>query len=170
MGILNLPSHGQVNPRLHALLFCWCQQASLPTEHGHPAFPTMSSNGKTPAALSKSRTKIFYWVAIHYTAGRPPTVHSPSTPHCAWQQDSPLFPVVGDIRRLDSPNCTETQYFLSWLPAGETCLFCLRELLHRAVFRFSVGTKRPASQSAQRPSALHCDWEIPCSPFKEWKP
>jgi hypothetical protein len=43
------------SPRLHAFLFCWCQEASFPTEHGGPALTKKASCGKAPTAQSKSR-------------------------------------------------------------------------------------------------------------------
>jgi hypothetical protein len=38
---IELPLYTQVNPRLQALLFCWCQLASLPIEHWGPEFTTV---------------------------------------------------------------------------------------------------------------------------------
>jgi hypothetical protein len=59
MGVLNFLLsfrsqllNAQVNPRLHALVFCWQQGASLPTDHR--ALTTKPSCERAPAAPSKS--------------------------------------------------------------------------------------------------------------------
>jgi hypothetical protein len=51
----SLPPHRQVKLRLYAFLFCWCQEASLPTEHWGPAFTNKPSHGRISATPSKRR-------------------------------------------------------------------------------------------------------------------
>jgi hypothetical protein len=51
----SLPPYMQVNPSLHTLLFYWCQEASLPIEHGGPSLSTKSSCRRAPAAPPKDR-------------------------------------------------------------------------------------------------------------------
>jgi hypothetical protein len=45
-----------MKPRLQILLFCWCWEVSLPTEHRGPAQTTKAFHGRAPTAPSKSRT------------------------------------------------------------------------------------------------------------------
>jgi hypothetical protein len=48
-----------VNTRLQALLFCWCQEASLSTEHRGPALSTVPNSKKVLASSSKSENTRF---------------------------------------------------------------------------------------------------------------
>jgi hypothetical protein len=50
------PAYMQVNPRLHAFLFCWCQEASLLTEDGGPVLTIKHSHWGSPATPSNSRS------------------------------------------------------------------------------------------------------------------
>jgi hypothetical protein len=112
MGTLNfllsarsLLPHMQMNFRLHALLFCWHQEASLPTEYRGPVLTTKPSHGRAPTALSNSKNPA------------PPL--SGNLPFCGCQetclpkaQKDPALPTVPNHRRaLTSPLKTKNATF-----------------------------------------------------------
>jgi hypothetical protein len=80
-------SHTQVNSRFQALLFCWYQEVSLPTEHRCPVLTTKLSYGKAPAASSKS--------------GNPALPLSGNLPFCGYQDS--YFPKAQKVPAL--PHC-----------------------------------------------------------------
>jgi hypothetical protein len=139
MGTLNLLlsarsqlPHPQVN---NILLFCWCQEASLLRGDGDPALTTKPSHGKAPTAQSKSKN--------------PALLLSGNLPLCECQET--YFPneqkgpstIPNHKRAPASPLNSENTRFSSEGRKAVTC--------------YSVGsTRRPSSQSAQRPSSPQC--------------
>jgi hypothetical protein len=90
--------------RLQALLFRWCHEASLPTEHGDPVLPTVSDSKRALAPPSKSNNTRFP------TEGRKAiTCYS-----------------IGGTKNPVPPRYAEGQQFTLLLPARESCLSCAR--------------------------------------------
>jgi hypothetical protein len=125
------------DPRLHTLLLCWCQEASLSTEHGSPTLTTKPSHETDPTALPKSKN--------------PAPAQSGNLPFFGDQetyffnvQKGPALPTVPNYRKAPtSPLKTKNARLLT-------------ERRKVVTYYSESGTRRPTSQSAQRPSALHC--------------
>jgi hypothetical protein len=54
----SLLAHAQVNPRFHALLFCWHHGASLPTEHGGSVLTNKPSHGSALLPYQRVETQL----------------------------------------------------------------------------------------------------------------
>jgi hypothetical protein len=131
--------------RLHTLLICWYQEASLSTEHRGPVLSTMPSHGRAPIAPSKSRIPALplngnlpLWGAKRTAFTRHKKAqHS----HCAWPWGVPASPLKSGKGRFPTEGRKALNFYL--LPQG-----------------------------AQRPSTSHCacPQESSVSPSMSWNP
>jgi hypothetical protein len=90
-------------PQAPGFLFCWCPEASLPTEHGIPALPTVPDSKRALTPPSKSEGARFPTegrkAVTTYSAGStrrgplPQGTQKPSASHCTSLQESPVSPV-----------------------------------------------------------------------------
>jgi hypothetical protein len=100
----SLPPHTHVNSRLQALLFCWCQEASLPTKHRAPTLSTVPESKRALTPPSKSENARFPTKGIKAI-----------TCYCAGSTRSPV-----------PPRYMGAQCFRRYLPTGKPCLSCPR--------------------------------------------
>jgi hypothetical protein len=87
----SLPPHIQVNTRLRALLFCLCQEASLPIEYGRSILPTVPDSKRvlTPPSKSKNSrfptegSKVYNLLLCRWLQALVPKVHRSPVLHTA---------------------------------------------------------------------------------------
>jgi hypothetical protein len=135
------------------LPFCGCQDTCFPKAQKVLPLFTVPGHRRAPGSPLKSKKwQIAGWGEyscnlqhIEWHQACFSSTERPSTPHCAWQLESPAppsksenarFPSEGrkgvtcysasDTRISTSPRCTEAQYFTLCLPAGESHLSCPR--------------------------------------------
>jgi hypothetical protein len=147
MGTLNLLfsaksplPHMQVNPRLHTLLFCWFQEASLSTGQSGSVLTTKASCWRAPTALWKR--------------GNPVLPLSGKLPFCGCQetwfpkaQKSSVFPTVPNHRRAPA-SLLKTKNARFATEEGKEVTYAMN------------GTRRPVFWGAQRPRATHSVWQL----------
>jgi hypothetical protein len=120
-------------PRIQALLFCWFQETSLPTEHRGPAFHMLPDSKTALTFPLKSKHARFL------TEGRKAMCYS-----------------VGGTRSLVPPRYIESQYFTLYLPAGShvSPVQELKSQLHHLVaICYSAGTRTTVHRHPMLPPA-----------------
>jgi hypothetical protein len=141
----SLLPHTKVDRRLQFFLFCWCQEASFPTEHGGLALPTVSDISRLFIPPSKNGNTRFP------TEGRKGiTCHS-----------------AGITRRPVSPKYTEAQHFTLHLPIGQPHLSHLKAAIPALPLSGNpLLCCYPAPHCSQRFSIPHCDCRKPLCPHQ----
>jgi hypothetical protein len=123
--VLGACHHTPSESRLQALLFCWCQETSFPTEHRGSAIPTVpvSKTALAPPSKSMNDSSNLLFFRQHQKPCSPKVHRSPvlhTAPPCrivtclmpkSWNPSSSTkwqpatLPVLGDP---NPPQCTET--------------------------------------------------------------
>jgi hypothetical protein len=135
----------QMNPGLQALLFCWHQEASLPTEHGGPALPNVPDSKRALIPHQRARMQ-----DSSLREGKPYNLLL-----YRWHQKAcvPKVHTALPCRRVLS------LLFKSWNPSSSI-------EWASAALQVLGGLPPPCTETQHSPLWLQ---ESPCTPIKEWE-